>query len=372
MGRVMWWMVAGLALACDGPKAPSAARSLSLAGQIFYQAGDDEHPELRSIRPDGTKDTTSFAQAERVYAYGAHPSKDQLLLVLTKDGIDQVAIGDLKGGNTRLIAPSAELSWRPEFSPDGRSILFESARSSFRDLYRYDLDRGALVQLTNNPEGNFDARFSPDGTKIAFASSRHGQLDLFVMNADGRDQRRLTRHPGDSIKPAWSFDGRHIAFISGRDGQDDLFVVRPDGTELRKLTVELPKGSTVTSFQFHPAAPRLVFSARYQATHRIFVVDVNEGAPLALSSPSARDSEPVWSPSGDGLAFTVTEGERSDVWIMNPEGGDRRRVTQPSGPGGWRPVWIVEKGSRGHEALTRVPRPGIGNHHDRLRAGREV
>ncbi len=360
-------MSATLALACDAPSKTAPV----VEGQIFYLSGDDEAPTLRRCDADGTRDRALLSDAERAYAYGFDPASEQLLLVLTENGIDQIALGDPQSDRSRVIARANELSWQPQFSPDGRTILFESARESFRDLYTYDLTSDRLERLTENPEGNFDARFSPDGRHITFASSRHGQLDLYVMNADGSGQRRLTRHPGDSVKPAWSSDGRYIAFISGRDGPDALFVIRPDGTDIRKLSHEAAAGIEVTSFQFHPAAPRLVFSARSQNAHQIYIVDVEGGSPRALSSANARDSEPVWSPSGDGLAFTVTEGRRSDVWTMNPDGGARRRLTTRSGPGGWRPRWIVEKGSRGHEALTRIPRPGIGNHHVRLRAGRE-
>lgn len=365
-----WWCCAGLALACD--TSSSSRRAAPLDGLILHQSGDDEAPSLRHVRPDGSEDRALFTQTERAYAYAEHPEQDRVLLVVTHEGVDQIALGEPTSDRVTVLAPGAELSWLPEFSPDGRFILFESARASFRDLYRYDLGAQKLDRLTDNPEGNFDGRYSPDGRHIVFASSRHMQLDLFLMNADGSGQRRLTQHLGDSVKPAWSFDGRSIAFISGRDGQDDLFLIRPDGTGMRKLSTGLEPGSQVTSFQFHPAAPRLVFSARSQAAHRIYVVDVGGDAPRALSSATARDSEPVWSPRGDGLAFTVTDGERSDIWIMNPDGGARRRVTQPSGPGGWRPRWIGEKGSRGHDALTRVPQPGIGNHHVRLRAGRET
>lgn len=372
----MWWYGASLLLACDSTSAtrPAPAR-VPTDGFILYQSGDDDAPGLRRIRPSGAEDRALFSGTERVYAYDTVSTADRLLLVVTHEGVDQVALGELGGDaapdRVSLLAPAPELSWQPQLAPDRRSVLFESARASFRDLYRFDLETETLTRLTDDPEGNFDARYSPDGRHIVFASSRHMQLDLFVMNADGSEPRRLTQHLGDSVKPAWSHDGRFIAFISGRDGRDELYLIRPDGSGLRKLSTNLAPDLQVTGFQFHPAAPRLVYSAGGRSGHRVYVVDVEGGAPRALSPVGARDSEPVWSPRGDGLAFTVTEGGRSDVWIMNPDGGARQRVTPSSGAGGWRPRWVKEKGSRGHEALTRVPRPGIGNSQLRLRAGGE-
>lgn len=342
-------MGASLLLACE-TGASTRDRSAPSYGFILYQSGDDEAPGLRRVRPSGDEDRSLFFGTERVYAYDSVSTVDRLLLVVTQQGVDQVALGEVGAhgapDRVQLLAPAGELSWQPQLSPDRGSVLFESARASFRDLYRFDLQTETLTRLTDDPEGNFDARYSPDGQRIAFASSRHMQLDLFVMNADGTEQRRLTQHLGDSVKPAWSHDGQYIAFLSGRDGQDDLFVVRPDGSGLRKLSSGLPPGSHVTSFEFHPAAPRLVFSAGSRTGHRVYVVDVEGGAPRALSPETARDSEPVWAPRGDGLAFTVTEGGRSDIWIMNPDGGARRRVTPSTGAGGWRPRWVSEKGEQ--------------------------
>ena len=58
--------------------------------------------------------------------------------------------------------------------------------------------------------------WSPDGRTIAFESLRDGNGEIYVVNADGSGQRRLTRNPAHDFAPAWSPDGRRIAFVRDR------------------------------------------------------------------------------------------------------------------------------------------------------------
>ena len=60
---------------------------------------------------------------------------------------------------------------------------------------------------------NINPSWSPDGRQLVFESARHGNTTLYVINADGTGERRLTfTGYGDDTHPAWSPDGRWIAF----------------------------------------------------------------------------------------------------------------------------------------------------------------
>ena len=80
-------------------------------------------------------------------------------------------------------------------------------------------------------------RFSPDGKSIAFDSRQEqGQLDIFVMPADGGPPRNLTNHPATDSVPTWSHDGRFIYFNSNRNGSSQVWKMRADGSEPRPIT----------------------------------------------------------------------------------------------------------------------------------------
>src|SRR4029453_10199119 len=73
---------------------------------------------------------------------------------------------------------------------------------------------------------NINPSWSPDGRQLVFESARHGNTTLYVINTDGTGERRLTfTGYGDDTHPAWSPDGRTILFDSSRDGAFHLYTI---------------------------------------------------------------------------------------------------------------------------------------------------
>jgi Tol biopolymer transport system component len=274
------------------------------------------------------------------FPYGVTADRSALAVVRGQDGEHEIVLVALRGDRpaARVVADGAGIDGSPAFSPDGQWILFESARDSFRELYKMPVSGGDVVRLTDNPEGNFDGAWSPDGRRIAFASSRHGQLDLFVMAADGSGQARLTHHPGDSIKPAWSPSGEWIAFVSGRDGRDGIYVVRPDGSALTNLSGDR---AVEERFAWRPDGRAIAYVALERSgKKKIRVVELATRTDRALSGGAHDDFDPAWSPDGAHLAFASQERRgHPDLWIMRADGQRRTRITHDP-VGAWLPRWI--------------------------------
>jgi TolB protein len=107
-------------------------------------------------------------------------------------------------GLHRILAPGLRPGGRPDWSPDGRTILFRTHPGTDpsgygANLYTIRPDGSGVRQLTRFPSSVrvLDGSYSPDGTSIVFATSDGavgGQLpDVYVMNADGTNVRTLTR-----------------------------------------------------------------------------------------------------------------------------------------------------------------------------------
>ena len=78
-------------------------------------------------------------------------------------------------------ASNVMLPQMPSISPDGQTVVF----SWHGDLWRVPAAGGTADRLTSNPAEETYSRFSPDGRTIAFNSDRRGAAGIYTMNADG-------------------------------------------------------------------------------------------------------------------------------------------------------------------------------------------
>src|SRR5215207_735348 len=127
----------------------------------------------------------------------------------------------------------------PAYSPDGTKIVFykETFRPHDVDLYTMNAKRPLLRpwvkpatrQITNYRGQEYSPDWSPNGRRIVFHTSASTKgLRIFTIRPDGT-HRRLVVEDGED--PVWSPDGRKIAF--SRDGH--VYTVNPDGTGVSEV-----------------------------------------------------------------------------------------------------------------------------------------
>lgn len=129
----------------------------------------------------------------------ARPRDQQAIFVINADGtgVRQVTAWRLDAGD------------HPDWSPDGKWILFRSPESrglAGSDLYRVHPDGSGLQRLTNTkPDVEMlSASYSPDDKSIVYSSTGRGGLpDLWVMRADGSKARQLTKTAKWDSAPDW-------------------------------------------------------------------------------------------------------------------------------------------------------------------------
>jgi TolB protein len=141
----------------------------------------------------------------------------------------------------------AQESWRgnftPSYSPDGQTLAFARSTDAFNsDIFLMDVNGRHLRRLTTS-QGTHDTQgeeampeFSPDGKTIVFMSNRDGDLELYSIGVDGSDERRLTRTRAGETFPRFRPDGERLVYA--HNGK--IASMSPDGTGVR----ELGRGST--------------------------------------------------------------------------------------------------------------------------------
>ena len=129
----------------------------------------------------------------------------------------------------------------PAWSRDGSELMFVSNSGHLYGtggFWRMRAEAGAEAHEIHYEETTWKARpeFSPDGKRIVYGSYLgRAWHQLWVMPAQGGDAFPLTYGDFDNINPRWSPDGKQIAFISNRSGNTSLWIQRVTGGEQREL-----------------------------------------------------------------------------------------------------------------------------------------
>ncbi|MBI3364085.1 MAG: S9 family peptidase [Ignavibacteriae bacterium] len=275
----------------------------------------------------------------------------------------------------------------PQFSPDGKWVAFVTTvvdkpnNKTNSDIWIIPSDgRGEPRQLTNSPKHDRHPRWSPDGKSIAFESNRDGSYQIYIQNVDGGEARKLTSISTEANQAIWSHDRTTIAFVSAvfpefsdkpytesdalnkkkQDERDNgkvkartmdkllyrhwdswvddkrqhIFIVPADGNgDPRDVTPgendAVPTSSTFSAgddFDFSPDGKELAFTAppiplreqAWRTDHNIYTVNLQTGERKQITTNPAADGYPRYSSDGKYLAYRAQSraGFEADRWQL--------------------------------------------------------
>lgn len=128
------------------------------------------------------------------------------------------------GKPASIFSPSTRLEFSPQYSPDGKRVVFASNRSGAMQIWTCNSDGANPIQVTHFDSGfSGSPRWSPDGRSIAFDHEIKGGWGIFVTAYDGSEVRKLTPDQGLEIIPSWSADGKWIYYASNRTNRFEVW-----------------------------------------------------------------------------------------------------------------------------------------------------
>jgi hypothetical protein len=223
----------------------------------------------------------------------------------------------------------------------GKFLLLRGALAPEPSLFIANLNGSAEIPLAFG-----QGSLSPDGSRVAYSDENN---QLMVMDLSSRVKTILS---DSALTPNWSPDGTQIAFLRQTPKGFNLFVIDADGSNLRQLTdstmpfdlagwtsdsqaVLLQTASKVELLNLNDGARRTLLETRYDATgfspaalspdsgSLAYLDDVPGGMTPGLYLKALPDGEPrllaqldywsvynpVFSPDGQWLAFSVLDGD---------------------------------------------------------------
>jgi len=199
----------------------------------------------------------------------------------------------------------------------GREIFkqqFDSAGQPRRLAHRI---ADALINHYTGEKGLFLSR-------IAYVERRGRSKDICVMDVDGHNASCVVRNNFINLLPAWDGAGA-LLFTSYLSGNTDLFRVDLGSGAVTPVsqTPGLNTGASVA-----PDGRRVALTLSKDGNSEIYVVDRDGKNPRRLTNePWAIDSSPAWSPDGKQIAFVSDRTGNPQLYVMDADGGNQRRLT---------------------------------------------
>lgn len=267
------------------------------------------------------------------------------------------------------------------WSDDGASLYITTRFGDVDQIHRVSMPGGARRQLTYYREPIGEVKRQPDGAALAFTRDAGGNefSQIFLLDPKSGDARMLTDGESRNQAVVWDRAGERIAFLSTRrDGKsNDVWLMNPNDPESARIVLEAPDGTWWGPVDFSAEGSRLLVMNYVSVTDgRVHLLDLERGElsllaggddapsynePVALDDRGEgvwlitdrageyrvlawqsldRDAEPelvtpdiqwnvdsgVVSDDGKRLAFTVNEGGRSALYLLDARTRSYRRV----------------------------------------------
>jgi len=220
------------------------------------------------------------------------------------------------------ITDGAGYDYQPDWSPDGKTVIYISYQKDAMELWLLDLASGKSVPLTSGGAVNVEPRWSPDGKRIVWVSTQYNKrFHIFRAEVNGTKLENVVRLTGETksdlpryyysafdteISPVWTRDGKEILFISNRGhihGSGGFWRMRAEpGAEAREIHYEETNWRARPDFS--PDGSRMVYSSYLgRQWHNLWLMPANGGDAFPFSYCNCDESSVRWSPNGKKLAY---------------------------------------------------------------------
>lgn len=160
---------------------------------------------------------------------------DKILYVPSKNTDDDASVQEglllskLDGTETKIILNDKPYNLQQDLSAG--LVYFKVTRDNLK--YSFDTDAEVVQEIKVIPNTVNEYIFSPNGRQMIYASARDGKTDIYLKSAQGGEEKKITTS-GVVSSPAWLND-EYITFNQKKEGESALYVTSISGVSAVKV-----------------------------------------------------------------------------------------------------------------------------------------
>jgi Tol biopolymer transport system component/DNA-binding winged helix-turn-helix (wHTH) protein len=264
-------------------------------------------------------------------------SRELAYLGLGKGGTE-ILVSSVSGGHERLITtltpPDYGFDNRLlDWSPDGKLLVVSHAPAPGRPplLMLVSVASGETQSLTHpvpDVAGDIDPRFSPDGKRVSFIRLLHrSRQEIFSLPVGGGEPVQMTRLGRRISSHDWLHDGRTILASSDHAGEFRLWRLSADRAESAPAPKPVNiRGEFPIQLSVARKSEALVYSMLHQ-DRNIWRLDLEDRTWKRVIASTMQDASPVYSPTGDRIAFRSDRSGEEQLWVASAGGSNPVQIT---------------------------------------------
>jgi eukaryotic-like serine/threonine-protein kinase len=221
----------------------------------------------------------------------------------------------------------------PDPSPDGEWIVFWSSGRQ-EDIYLSRQDGTELRKVTDDAFKDRFPDWSPDGKNIIFHSNRGGRMEVWSVRPDGSGLQRLSDVTFDLFFPRWSPDQTRIAVTS----DSKSLILETSGKLPTKKFQALPpleKTNLFRAYSWSPDGKWLAGDGRrpdasFMKGVFLYSFDLGKFEKLVDAEPLRGGCNAIWLADNRTLLYTnKVSNDRNEIFLIDRISKKSTKVYSP-------------------------------------------